>query len=211
MASLRLAFTIIHFLDPDCTEYHQGGEENSTYHVAITEPGAYDDSQPNVTTFFAECTATNGVYKTYVGVAGSDLPDYEVPGDTDIIKGISASINLEADTECLLANNTDYWQPDDEFGDPVTDAFYIKSVIPDPVGSYTGRCVVTSAPVAPTKGPTAGPTFRHGTTSTDTTKYRATTNNGYALFIVMCVVMGGIGGTLLTLTAYMLFTGARPT
>ncbi len=206
--SLRLAFTVVYFLDSDCTEYHRGGEDNSTYSVAIETAGAYDDTQPNVTIFPAKCTDTDGLYNVYLNSDPAYITVPEVPDDLNILYYNSEYVQLQTTTDCLLVNGSEYWQPADAEGDPVTGEFYIKSVVPSPVGSYTGRCYApTASPVpSPTKRPTSPPT--HKTTPvTKPTHYTPTTFDGYGLFIAVSVIFGGIGAGLIGVMVYSMYAG----
>lgn len=208
--SLRLAFTVVYFLDSDCTEYHRGGEDNSTYGVAIETAGAYDDSQPNVTIFPAKCTDTDGLYNVYLNTYPNYVADLEVPEDLTLLYYSGEYVQLQTTTDCLLVNGSEYWRPDDAEGVPVTDAFYVKSVVPSPVGSYTGRCYApTASPVpSPTKRPTTGSPPTHAKTPvTKPTHYTPSTFDGYGLFIAVCVIFGGIGAGMLGVMVYSLYVG----
>jgi len=211
MTTLQLAFQIIYFLDSGCTVYHQGGEDNSTFNVALQVSGAYDDSQPNATVFPAQCDGIeDDSFRVYANTDPSHLPDLEGSGDIETIYFAGSYMNLTSNVTCELFDDDTLFQPYE--GTPVTGPFYVSTVVPND-GNYSAECVLTSAPsapptlptlpptISPTISPTAAPTTLAPTYNqpevdievpAPTTVGRKPTQSTYGFFIGSTVILSGI-------------------
>lgn len=199
MTTLALAFQIIYFSDSICTDYYNGGEENSTYTVAVQKTGTFDDSQTNYSVIPAQCDGDQ--YAIFANNPPEPLHSLEGSGDLDLLWFSGSNFTLPADeSSCVEVDNTEgeFWDPSSGLEDNVT--YYVKfGQVPDGgEDEFTERCTTESptvSPTAPTPAPTVHPTYRHTKSHPPITKQ--TQHESFTFFVASAAVLGVVGGVLL--------------